>query len=58
MAWDVYIKTLKIVYQTYQVTCERCYGKGKIIKKKCHVCSGDKIIPGADKISVYIEKGI
>ncbi|KAM3134111.1 hypothetical protein pb186bvf_013837 [Paramecium bursaria] len=58
LAWDVYIKTLKIVYQTYQVTCERCYGKGKIIKKKCHVCSGDKIIPGADKISVYIEKGI
>ncbi|CAD8182611.1 unnamed protein product [Paramecium octaurelia] len=45
-------------FQTFQATCERCYGTGKIIKKKCHLCKGDKIIPGADNISLYIEKGI
>ena len=44
--------------QQFQRQCPKCNGKGKIISKKCHVCSGDKIVPGLEELSVYVEKGM
>lgn len=45
-------------FQQFQAPCDRCTGKGKIYKKKCHVCRGDKIMPGTDKIEIIVEKGV
>jgi len=39
-------------------SCPKCNGKGKIIKKKCHVCMGNKIVKGIEEMTVYIEKGM
>lgn len=44
--------------QQFQKQCPSCGGKGKVIKKTCHVCKGDKIIPSIESLSVYIEKGM
>jgi DnaJ-class molecular chaperone len=38
--------------------CPKCSGKGKIIKKKCHVCTGNKIVKGLEEMTIYIEKGM
>jgi DnaJ-class molecular chaperone len=40
------------------ISCPKCNGKGKIIKKKCHVCMGNKIVKGIEEMTVYIEKGM
>ncbi len=33
-------------YNMYTQVCPRCQGKGKVIGRKCHLCSSQKIIPG------------
>jgi hypothetical protein len=42
----------------FYVRCPKCRGKGKMIKKNCHVCQGNKIVKGLEEMSVYIEKGM
>eukprot|EP00051_Salpingoeca_urceolata_P029304 m.489533 g.489533 ORF g.489533 m.489533 type:complete len:378 (+) comp26837_c0_seq1:158-1291(+) len=44
--------------QQMQQQCERCGGKGKIVKTKCPQCQGTKVIHGTDDITVTIEKGM
>lgn len=44
--------------QQFQRTCPKCGGKGKTIRRGCHVCSSNKIIPSLEDMSVYVEKGM
>ncbi|CAG8686672.1 2229_t:CDS:2, partial [Ambispora gerdemannii] len=41
-----------------QVTCSRCQGEGKIIKKKCHGCGGRKFVTQTETIELNIPRGI
>ena len=39
-------------------SCPKCGGKGKTIRRQCHVCHGKKIVKGMEELTVYIEKGM
>src|SRR6185295_6138741 len=41
-----------------QVTCSRCQGEGKIIKKKCRECGGRKFITRQETLELNIPRGI
>lgn len=41
-----------------QRTCDKCGGKGKIVKSTCPVCKGAKVEIEDDTITVYVEKGM
>lgn len=44
--------------QQMQQECDVCNGKGKIVKSRCPVCSGKKVIHGTDDIVIEIERGM
>lgn len=44
--------------QQFQQTCDKCGGKGKVIKTACPACSGAKIRRGNEQYTVLIEKGM
>ena len=44
--------------QQVQQPCERCSGKGKIIKHKCPICKGAKVVKGKKKLDVMVEIGM
>ena len=44
--------------QQFQRECPKCGGRGKTIKKKCHVCNGAKIVKTLEEMTLYIEKGM
>ncbi len=44
--------------QQFQQQCPKCKGKGKMIKKNCHVCQARKIVKGLEELTLYIEKGM
>ena len=39
------------------MTCDRCGGKGKVIKEKCAKCQGEKVIDEQVELDVEIERG-
>jgi DnaJ-related protein SCJ1 len=41
-----------------QTTCDKCGGKGKIVKGTCPACKGAKVESGEDTITVIVEKGM
>ena len=41
-----------------QYSCPKCNGEGRIVTKKCHVCSGTKISTGKDFLVIVVEKGV
>ena len=41
-----------------QITCSRCQGEGKIIKKKCRECGGKKFVTQKENIEFSIPRGI
>jgi len=41
-----------------QRTCDKCGGKGKIVKSTCPVCKGTKVGMDDDTITVVIERGM
>lgn len=43
--------------QQLQNTCPHCNGQGKMIKKKCPVCHGSKVVRGEQTLGVDIEQG-
>ena len=44
--------------QQFQSECPRCKGKGKITKKLCHECHGNKVVKTLEEMTLYIEKGM
>lgn len=44
--------------QQMQRECSACGGKGKVITKQCHVCSGKKREQGHRTLDVYIDSGM
>jgi DnaJ-related protein SCJ1 len=40
------------------LSCPKCRGKGKNIRRECHVCHGNKIVRGMEELTIYIEKGM
>jgi DnaJ-related protein SCJ1 len=41
-----------------QRTCDKCNGKGKIVKSQCPVCKGSKVGMEDDSFTVYVERGM
>jgi len=41
-----------------QRTCDRCGGKGKIVKSTCPFCQGKKVSVDEDTFSITVEKGM
>jgi len=41
-----------------QSTCDKCGGKGKVIKGTCPMCKGRKVESGEDTITVLVDKGM
>jgi DnaJ-related protein SCJ1 len=46
------------MFQQMTSTCDVCGGTGRIVKEKCPVCKGEKILTGMSELDVYIEKGM
>jgi len=44
--------------QQMQQECDVCNGKGKIVKSKCAVCSGKRVVHGTDDITIDVERGM
>lgn len=45
-------------YQQMQQACDKCGGKGKIVKTKCPHCKGSKVVRDAEIVDVAIERGM
>ena len=45
------------MFQQIQTHCDACGGRGKVIKNKCPVCSGARVVRRASTFSLTIEKG-
>eukprot|EP01134_Creolimax_fragrantissima_P000427 CFRG0427T1 len=45
-------------FQQVQTNCNACGGKGRVVKKKCHVCHGRKVELGARVLTIDIEQGM
>ena len=46
------------IFQQQQSPCDQCGGRGKIIKHKCKVCAGNKVVRGPTTLTAMIEKGM
>jgi len=44
--------------QRVQTTCDRCEGKGKIVKSHCTHCHGSKVEKGEQLLMVFVERGM
>jgi DnaJ-related protein SCJ1 len=46
------------MFQQMQVTCNACGGQGKIIKHKCPVCQGSRVVRKVNTFALNIERGV
>lgn len=46
------------MYQSVQMACDKCGGKGKTIQHPCKVCGGSRVVRKPTSYSLYIEKGM
>ncbi|KFX91092.1 hypothetical protein V490_06086 [Pseudogymnoascus sp. VKM F-3557] len=46
------------IFQQMQVRCDHCGGQGKIIKHKCNVCDGTRVVRKVNEFTLDIEKGL
>lgn len=46
------------MFQQVQMPCDHCGGQGKMIKHKCKVCSGSKVVRKVNTFQLVIEKGV
>jgi DnaJ-related protein SCJ1 len=46
------------MYAQSQVTCNECEGRGKIIKKKCPHCHGQKVLDHTATYTLDVERGM
>ncbi|CAG8731123.1 5540_t:CDS:2, partial [Cetraspora pellucida] len=40
------------IFQQFHSTCDSCGGKGKIVKSKCPICSGRKVLRANEQLTV------
>lgn len=45
------------MFQQVQMQCDQCGGQGKIIKHKCKVCSGSRVVRKLNTFSLAIDRG-
>jgi len=45
------------IFQQMQSHCDKCGGKGKIIKHKCPICQGSRVVRKVNTFSLEIERG-
>jgi DnaJ-related protein SCJ1 len=45
------------MYQQVQMQCHACGGRGKTIKHKCPVCSGNRVVRKPTTVTVTVERG-
>lgn len=41
-----------------QVTCNECHGRGKVIKRKCPHCGGNKVVEHTQELNLEITPGM
>lgn len=46
------------IFQQVQMACDHCGGQGKLIKHKCKVCGGNKVVRGPISLTASIERGM
>jgi DnaJ-related protein SCJ1 len=46
------------MFQQMTQTCDVCGGTGKIVKEKCPICKGDKVVTGMSELDLYVERGM
>ncbi|KAI0179337.1 DnaJ-domain-containing protein [Hypoxylon sp. FL1284] len=46
------------MFQQVQTTCDACGGRGKTIKHKCPVCSGNRVLRKPTTVSLHIGRGV
>ena len=46
------------IYQQMQVHCDKCGGKGKVIKHKCKVCDGNRVVRKVNQFTLDVERGL
>ncbi|CAG8726770.1 21715_t:CDS:2 [Dentiscutata erythropus] len=46
------------IFQQFHSTCDSCGGKGKIVKSKCPICDGKKVLRANEQLTVIIDRGM
>lgn len=46
------------IFQQMQRPCDQCGGQGKVIKHKCKVCNGNKVVRKPVSLTASLEKGM
>ncbi|ODV61708.1 DnaJ-domain-containing protein [Ascoidea rubescens DSM 1968] len=46
------------MFQTFQTTCPKCQGKGKLIKNYCKKCNGQGIIDSTKSFNIHVSPGV
>ncbi|KUI72626.1 DnaJ-related protein spj1 [Cytospora mali] len=45
------------MYQQIQTQCDQCGGRGKVIKHKCPVCNGARVVRNPTTVALTVERG-
>lgn len=46
------------IFQQVQMQCDKCGGKGQVIKHRCKVCGGARVVKKTVTHSLHVEKGM
>ncbi|KAK4219724.1 hypothetical protein QBC37DRAFT_331060 [Rhypophila decipiens] len=46
------------MFQQVQMQCDQCGGRGKVIKHKCPVCHGQRVVRQATTVSLTVQRGM
>ncbi|CAG8550557.1 3665_t:CDS:2 [Diversispora eburnea] len=46
------------IFQQFHSTCDKCGGKGKMIKTKCPICEGKKVRRTTEQLNVIVDAGM
>ena len=45
------------IYQQMQAHCDKCGGKGRVVKHKCKVCDGARVVKKVNTFTLDVERG-
>lgn len=57
----VVIQKLQVMpgmFQQVQSQCGQCGGRGKVIKKPCKTCGGQRVVKGKESYTLVVERGM